>query len=104
MSVGLYASPPLVAMAVVGWFLCFPAFFFFFFEKRVFFPIRDLCQKRKRSLRDLHQKKNISITKKTRLTLKKKVTRLTPNKKSELRLFPQSSYAYLKVWVSTCVP
>ena len=54
---GLYASPPPVAMAVVGWFLCFSALFL---ENRVFFPIRDL----------------------------------RPPKKSELRLFPQSSYAF----------
>ena len=32
----LYASPPPVAMAVVGWFLCFPPFFFFFGKKGFF--------------------------------------------------------------------
>ena len=57
---GLYASPPPVAMAVVGWFLCFPAFFL---EKWVFFPHTRLMPKKK-SLRDLHQKKKISVEKK----------------------------------------
>ena len=41
---GLYASPPLVAMAVVGWFLCFPAFFFW---KKGGVSICDLRQKKK---------------------------------------------------------
>ena len=82
---GLYASPPPVAMAVVGWFLCFPAFFFL--KNGVFFPIRVLRQKKKstrltpkkkfpsKKKRDLRQKKKF-----TRLTPKKKVTRLTPKK------------------------
>ena len=53
---GLYASPPPVAMAVVGWFLCFPAFFSPFFGKNgVFFPYTT--SGRKKSIRDLHQKK-----------------------------------------------
>ena len=80
---GLYASPPPVAMAVVGWFLCFPAFFFL--EKRVFFSHTRLTPKKK-SLRDLHPKKKISVEKKTRLTPKKEVTRLTPKKKIKKRL------------------
>ena len=49
---GLYASPPPVAMAVVGWLLCFPAFFF---KLGFFFPYAT-CAKKK-SLCDLHQKK-----------------------------------------------
>ena len=65
---GLYPSPPPVAMAVVGWFLCFPAFFFFV-EKGVFFPHATYAKKK--SLRDLHQKK-FSVEKKKRLTPKKK--------------------------------
>ena len=68
---GLYASPPPVAMAVVRWFLCFPAFFFFFWKNGFFFPIRDLRQKN--FLRDLHQKK-ISVEKKRDLRQKKKAT------------------------------
>ena len=87
---GLYASPPPVAMAVVGWFLCFPAFFFVFFWKNgVFFSHTRLTPKKK-SLRNLHQKKKISIEKKTRLTPKKKqVTRLTPKKNNK-----KATYAY----------
>ena len=42
---GLYSSPPRVAMAVVGWFLFFPTFFFFL-EKGFFFHTR-LTQKKK---------------------------------------------------------
>ena len=78
---GLYASPPPVAMAVVGWFLCFPAFFFW--EKWVFFPQTRLtpqkkvyatCTKKnfrpkknatyakKKKLRNLRQKKNKKAT------------------------------------------
>ena len=41
---GLYASPLAVAMAVVGLFLCFPAFFFFW--KTGFFSIRNLLPKK----------------------------------------------------------
>ena len=49
---GLYASPPPVAMAVVGWFLCFPGFFFFFGKMGFFFPYATYAKKKK--LRDLH--------------------------------------------------
>ena len=88
---GLYASPPPVAMVVVGWFLCFPAFFL---EKWVFFSHTRLTPKKK-SLRDLHQKKKIPSKKKTRLTPKKKSYATYAKKKCDLRLFPQSSYAFL---------
>ena len=81
---GLYASPPPVAMAVVGWFLCFPAFFFFG-KMGFFFPYATYAKKK--SLRDLHQKKNKFPSKKKRdLRQKKKVTRLTPKKKIKKRL------------------
>ena len=43
---GLYASPPPVAMALIGWFLCFPAFFLFFLKNGFHFPIRDLHKKK----------------------------------------------------------
>ena len=75
---GLYASSPPVAMAVVGWFLCFPAFFFFL-EKCVFFLYATYGKKK--SLRDLHKKKQISVKKKTRLTPKKKLRDLRQKKK-----------------------
>ena len=85
-------------MAVVGWFLCFPAFFF---GKKVFFSHARLTPKKK--VHATYTKKiseqNATYAKKkvTRLTPKRKVTRLTPPKKSELRLFPQSRYAFLVV-------
>ena len=87
---GLYDSPPPVAMAVVGWFLCFSAFCFFF-GKRVFFSICHFH--RKKSLRVLHQK-NISS---------KKNTIYTKKKLHGLRLFPHSSYAFLPCFVSPCI-
>ena len=77
---GLYASPPPVAMAVVGWFLCFPAFFL---EKWVFFSHTRLTPKKK-SLRDLHQKKKFPSKKKRDLRQKKKVY-ATYAKKKKLR-------------------
>ena len=85
---GLYASPPPVAMAVVGWFLCFPAFFFI--KKRGFFsPIHDLCQKKK-SVR----KKNARYAKKkSYATYAKQKKRLTLISTIELR-FPH----YLRVF------
>ena len=92
---GLYASPPPVAMAVVGCSCVSPPFFW---KNGFFFPIRDLRQKKK-SLRDLHQKKKISVEKKKRdLRQKKKFTRLTPKKK-KLRDLRQkknkkATYAY----------
>ena len=55
---GLYASPPPVAMAVFGWFLCPHTFF----GKKDFFPILNL-----------RQKKSFDW-KKMRLTAKKKVS------------------------------
>ena len=80
---GLYASPPPVAMAVVGWFLCFPAFFL---EKWVFFPHTRLTPKKK-SLRDLHQKKKIFHRKKNRdLRQKKKSYATYAKKKKKKRL------------------
>ena len=98
---GLNASPPPVAMAVVGWFLCFPAFFL---EKWVFFPHTRLTPKKKKftrltpkkkfpskKKRDLRQKKKgyATYAKKKKLRdLRQKI-----KKKSDLRSFPQSSYA-----------
>ena len=41
---GLYASPPPVAMAVVGWFLCFSAFFFW--DKSYFLPHATYTKKK----------------------------------------------------------
>ena len=79
---GRYASPHPVAMAVVGWFLCFPAFFFM--EKLVFFPIRDLRQKKK--YMRLTPKKKISVEKKTRPTPKKKSYATYAKKKKRLTL------------------
>ena len=76
---GLYASPPPVAMAVVGWFLCFPAFFF---EKWGFFSHTRLTPKKKKY--PTYTKKKISVEKKTRLTPKKKVY-ATYAKKKKLR-------------------
>ena len=74
---GLYASPPPVAMAVVGWFLCFPAFFL---EKWVFFSPYATYAKKK-SLRDLHQKKNISVENKNATYAPKKKLRDLRQKK-----------------------
>ena len=65
---GLYASPLLVAMAVVGWFLCFPAFFG---KNGFFFPIRDL-----------RQKKIYATYTKKKKHFRQKKTRLTPKRKS----------------------
>ena len=74
-------------MAVVGSFLCFPAFFFFW-KNGFFFPIRDLRQKKK-SLRDLHQKKKISVEKKNATYAKKKKLRDLRQKKNK-----KATYAY----------
>ena len=80
---GLYASPPPVAMAVFGWFLCFPAFFW---KNGFFSPIRDLRQKK--SLRYLNQKKKISVEKKN-ATYAKKIyaTYAKKNKKATYAYF-----------------
>ena len=79
---GLYASPPPVAMAVVGWFLCFPAFFW---KNGFFFPIRDLRQKKK--VYATYTKNKINFRrKKTRLTPKKKKLRDLRQKKKRLTL------------------
>ena len=86
---GLYASPPPVAMAVVGWFLCFPAFFFW--KKGFFFSICNL--RRKKKFTRLTPKKK-SIEKKRDLRQKKSYTPYA-KKNRELRLFPQSRYAFL---------
>ena len=75
MSVGAICSPPPVAMAVVGWFLCFPAFFFF---KMGFFPHTRLTPKIEVYM--TYTKKKIPWKKKCNLRQKKKVTRLTPKK------------------------
>ena len=78
---GLCASPPVVAMAVVEVFLCFPALFFV--KNGFFFPMRDLRQKE--MFTRFTPKKNPS--KKTRLTPKKGyATYAKKNKKA--------SYAY----------
>ena len=70
---GLYASPPPVAMAVVGWFLCFPAFFFFL-EKWVFFSHTRLTPKKKnfrrKKKRDLRQKKKLRDLRKKKINKK----------------------------------
>ena len=71
--------------------LVFPCLFF---AKMGFFSPYATYAKKK-SLRDLDQKKNIRRKKNATYAKKKKVTRLTPKKKSDLRLFPQSSYAFL---------
>ena len=69
---GLYASPPPLATAVVGWFSYFRTFFFLWKTGLVFF------------IRDLHQKKSARLKTKKILTKKnvthtiKKVPRLTP--------------------------
>ena len=97
---GLYASPPPVAMAVVGWFLCFPAFFG---KKGFFFPIRDLRQKKKFT-RVTPKKKNFR-RKKNAIYAKKKVTRFTPKKiKKRLTListielrFPQVQHPAVEI-------
>ena len=81
---GLYASPPPVAMAVVGWFLCFPAFFFFW--KNGFFFSHARLTPKKKSLRDLHQKKKISVEKKNATYAKKKKLRDLRQKKIKKRL------------------
>ena len=78
---GLYASPPPVAMAVVGWFLCFPAFFFW--KNGFFFPIRDLRQKKKVYAT---YKKKISVEKKNATYAKKKKLRDLRLKKNIKRL------------------
>ena len=70
--------------------LVFPRLFFL--EKGFFFPYATCAKK---SLRDLQQKKVKFCRKKTRLTPKKKDNAACATKKSELRLFPQSSYAFL---------
>ena len=72
-------------MAVVGWFLCFPAFFFIL-EKSFFFPVRDLRQKK---VYATYTKKKISVEKKTRLTSKKKKLRDLRQKKNK-----KATYAY----------
>ena len=82
---GLYASPPPVAMAVVGWFLCFPAFFL---EKWVFFFPYATYAKKKKVYATYTKKKKISVEKKRDLRQKKKVTRLTPKKNKK------ATYAY----------
>ena len=56
-----------------------------FWKNGVFFPICDLRQKK--SLRDLHQKKNFRRIKNATYAKKKYNT--------DLRLFPQWSYAFL---------
>ena len=61
-------------MAVVGWFLCFPAFFFFFFWKKGFFFPYAIYDKK--NLRDLHQKKKKFRRKKT-ATYAKKIEKAT---------------------------
>ena len=77
---GLYASPPPVAMAVVGWFLCFPAFFFF--EKWVFFSHTLLTPKKKVYATYTKKKKKEFPSKKKRdLRQKKKVRDLRQKKK-----------------------
>ena len=77
---GLYASPPPVAMAVVGWFLCFPAFFL---EKWVFFSHTRLTPKKKKFTRLTPKKKKFRRKKKTRLTPKKKKVYATYAKKKK---------------------
>ena len=84
---GLYASPPPVPMAVVGWFLCFPAFFL---GKWVFFPIRDLRQKKKFTRVIPKKNNNFPSNKKRNLGQKKKVMRLTPKIKNK-----KATYAHL---------
>ena len=97
---GLYASPPPVAMAAVRWFLCFSAFFL---EKWVFFSHTPLAAKKNvyatytkrkkfpsKKKRDLRQKKKVHAT-----YAKKKSYATYAKKKSNLRLFPQLSYAFL---------
>ena len=59
--------------------LVFPRLFFG--KMGFFFPYATYAKKK--SLRDLHQKKKFPSKKKTRLTPKKKVTRLTPKKKKK---------------------
>ena len=66
---GLYASPPPVAMAVVGWFLCFPAFFL---EKWVFFSHMRLTPKKKKVYATYTKKKKNSVEKKNATYAKKK--------------------------------
>ena len=80
---GLYASPPPVAMAVVGWFLCFPAFFFG--KMCFFFPYATYAKKK--SLRHLHQKKKKFRRKKNATYAKKKKLR-------DLRQKKKATYAY----------
>ena len=63
--------------------LVFPRFFLW--KNGFFFPIRDLCQKKK-SIRDLHPKKKFPSKKKTRLTPKKKSYATYAKKKKRLTL------------------
>ena len=78
---GLYASPPPVAMAVVGWFLCFPSFFL---EKWVFFSHTRLTPKKK--VYATYTKKKNFRRKKTRLTPKNKSYATYAKKKIKKRL------------------
>ena len=66
-----------------------------FFGKKGFFSHTRLVPKKK--VYAAYTKKNFLSEKKTRLAPRKKVMRLMPKKKykSDLRLFPQSSYAFL---------
>ena len=70
-------------MAVVGWFLCFPAFFFW--KDGFFFPIRDLRQKKK--VYATYTKKKISVEKKNATYAQKKKLR-------DLRQKKKATYAY----------
>ena len=77
---GLCASPPPVAMAVVGWFLCFPAFFL---EKWVFFSHTRLTPKKKKFTRLTPKKENFRRKKNATYAKKKKSLRdLRQKKKS----------------------
>ena len=65
--------------------LVFPRLYFFFLEKWVFFPHTRLTLKKK-SLRDLHQKKNFPSKKKRDLRQKKKLRDLRQKIKIKKRL------------------
>ena len=65
--------------------LVFPRLFLW--KNGFFFPIRDLRQKKKKSIRDLHQKKNISAEKKNATYAQKKKLRGLRQKK-------KATYAY----------
>ena len=82
MSMGLYASPPPVAMAVVGWFLCFPAFFFFW--KKGFFFSHTRLTPQKKKFTPLTPKEKNSVEKKNAIYAQKKVY-ATYNKKKQIR-------------------